>query len=136
MKIRRIVLGLVMLGCFIPSAGLAATQTFTFVNNCTEAVTVTITQYPMAEDGTVRGPAMTRTVGPILANGSTSVNRPSGNLVPTQLDATYASLTQPTVLPLKCSGTPVQCIHSFTATFKMSGTMCVMSSDQTVWSAF
>lgn len=136
MKIRKMVFTLMMLCCFIPSAGFGATQTYTFVNDCPAPVTVTINQYPMTESGEVRGNVLTRTLGPINAGGSTSVNRPSGNLVPMQIDAAYASSPQTSVLPLRCSGTPVQCIQSFTATFRMNGTMCVMSSDQSVWSVF
>jgi hypothetical protein len=133
-KIQKVVFGLVMLFLWAPSAGFCATQTYTFVNNCNAPVSVTVQQYHMTESGEIRGTVVPRNVGTINTNGSTSFDRPSGNLTPVEIDASYYSGTSPLgVIPLKCAGTPVQCIQSFTVTFKMNGTVCLMTSNQSVW---
>ncbi len=134
MKIQKAVFGLVMFCFLAPSAGFCATQTYTFVNNCDAPVTVTVQQYHMTESGEIRGTVVQHSVGPINTNGSTSFDRPSGNLTPVEIDASYYSgPSQLSVIPLKCNGTPVQCIQSFTVTFGMNGTVCLMSSNQSAW---
>mgnify|MGYP007040061471 CR=1 FL=1 len=133
-KIQKVAFGLVMLCLLAPSAGFCAKQTYTFVNNCDTPVSVTVLQYHMTESGEIRGTLVPRSVGPINTNDSTSFDRPSGNLTPVEIDASYYSGTsQLGVIPLKCTGTPAQCIQSFTVTLKMNGTICLMSSNQSVW---